>query len=416
MQVLMAERASTKRSRQEKSLVPRLSTASWLLIILAALCVIGVVMVGSASSVISMSFYGSPWSIFFKELIWMVLGTIALVITIRVDYRKWRRWVPLILLGTLVLLFIVLVPGLGVTSGGSSRWVGFGQLRVQPSELMKLALALFGADLIAKRQENGASVRMMIGPLVAVAGLACALVIMQPDLGTAMVLMVITLALVFASGVPKQIILKGVLGTTALVTIAAVAMPYRRERLLSFIDPGSSASGSGYQVVQSLIGLGSGHLFGLGLGNSHEKWGLLPNAHTDFMFSIIGEELGLIGAFTVIVLIGIFVLKGLRAAEQAPDRFGGLLAVGLISWIGAEAMINIGAVLGALPVTGIPLPFISFGGSSLIITMAAAGMLINIARQGGATPKTTPKKKSARASSGNARTPATRTARPARTR
>ena len=409
----MAERASTKRPRQEKSLVPRLSTASWLLIILAALCVIGVVMVGSASSVISMSFYGSPWSIFFKELIWMVLGTIALVITIRVDYRKWRRWIPLVLAGTLVLLVFVLVPGLGVTSGGSSRWVGFGQLRVQPSELMKLALALFGADLIAKRQENGASVRMMIGPLVAVAALACALVIMQPDLGTAMVLMVITMALVFASGVPKQIILKGVLAITVLVTIAAVAMPYRRERLLSFIDPGSSASGSGYQVVQSLIGLGSGHLFGLGLGNSHEKWGLLPNAHTDFMFSIIGEELGLVGAFTVIVVIGIFVLKGLRAAEQAPDRFGGLLAVGLISWIGAEAMINIGAVLGALPVTGIPLPF---GGSSLIITMAAAGMLINIARQGGATPKTTPKKKSARASSGNARTAARRTARPARTR
>ena len=224
----MAERASTKRPRQEKSLIPRLSTASWLLVILVALCVIGVVMVGSASSVISMSFYGSPWSIFFKELIWMVLGTIALVITMRVDYRKWRRWVPLILLGTLVLLFIVLVPGLGVTSGGSSRWVGVGQLRVQPSELMKLALALFGADLIAKRQENGASVRMMIGPLVAVAGLASLLVIMQPDLGTAMVLMVITMALVFASGVPKQIILKGVLAITVLVTIAAVAMPYRR--------------------------------------------------------------------------------------------------------------------------------------------------------------------------------------------
>ena len=170
-------------------------------------------------------------------------------------------------------------------------------------------------------------------------------------------------------------------GLVGLALVVAIASPYRRERLLSFLDPSAHGSGSGYQVVQSLIGLGSGHLFGAGLGGGQEQWGFLPNAHTDFIFSVIGEELGFIGAAGVLLLLGAFVWLGIRAATRSPDRFGGLLAIGLVAWVASETLINIGAVIGVLPVTGIPLPFISFGGSSLVITMAAAGILINIARQ-----------------------------------
>ena len=358
-----------------------MSTATWLIIVVCVLCAIGVVMVGSASSVISISYYGSPWSILFKEIMWVVLGLMVFAATSIIDYHVWRRYASLSMVVALVLLFIVLVPGLGQSSYGASRWIGFGQFGIQPSEFAKLALALFGADLIVKRQDKGTSYRQIIGPIGIVASGAALLIIAQPDLGTAMVLMVITLALLFAGGVPLKPVLKGIGLVVVLVTIAAVAMPYRRERLLSFINPGSKASGSGYQVVQSLIGLGSGHLFGLGLGNGREKWGFLPNAHTDFIFSVIGEELGLVGAVCVVGLVGLFAFKGIRAAEESSDSFGTLLAVGLVAWIATEAIINIGAVIDLLPVTGIPLPFVSFGGSSMLISMAAAGMLVNIARQ-----------------------------------
>jgi cell division protein FtsW len=368
-----------------------LSTSTWLVSLVGILCVIGVVMVGSASSVISLSLYGSPWSIFIKDLVWVGLGLICFTISARVDYHRWRKLTPLLLIGSLLCLVVVLAPGVGAASGGASRWVGFGQLRFQPSEFMKLALALFGADLLCKRIEAKAPLKRLAAPLLLVAGIAVMLVVAQPDLGTAMVLMIIVIALFFAAGVPRMVMLKGLGVVVLLVTVLAFAMPYRRARLLSFINPGAKATGSGYQVVQSLIGLGSGHLAGLGLGNSREKWGLLPNAHTDFIFSIIGEELGFIGVVVVLGLIGLFAMKGVRAAEEAPDRYGQLLAVGLIAWISAEAVLNIGAVLGVLPVTGIPLPFISFGGSSLVITMLAAGMLVNIARQGGQrTPRSRP--------------------------
>ncbi len=410
----MKKRANAT-SQASTGLMPQLSTATWMLVFLVALCVVGVVIVGSASSVVSMSLYGSPWSIFFKELIWMMLGTIALIIAMKVDYHVWRKFAPILVLVTLGLLLVVLTPGLSVTSGGSSRWIGFGQFRLQPSELMKLALALFAAHIVAKRQADKASTKMVIGPLIAVALIAMALVFAQPDMGTAIVLLVVTLSVLFAAGIDGKLLFKGLVLCGIAAFLLGMAMPYRRERLLSFVNPGAKADGSGYQVVQSLIGFGSGHLLGLGLGNSREKWGLLPNPHTDFIFSIVGEELGLIGALTVIVLMGAFVLKCFRAAEAAPDRFGQLLCVGLASWIGAEAIINIGAVVGVLPVTGIPLPFVSFGGSSLVITMAAAGIMVNIARQGSSAP-TTLRRSSAQKGSGRPKSSTARSRRAASVR
>lgn len=360
--------------------VRRVPTSTILLALVMVLCVAGTVMVGSASEVISIDTYGSPWSILARQCLWVALGAVVLVLCARVDYRKWRRASGPLLVLTFVLLLAVLVPGLGTHAAGSSRWLGFGSFTVQPSEVAKLALAVFGADLVVRRQEAGATDRRIVGPLLLVTGAAAVLILAQPDMGTAVVVGCVALALLFASGVPMKPIAK-ILGVVALLgVVVGLVEPYRRQRLLSFIDPGAHASGSGYQVVQSLIGLGSGHLLGLGLGNGREKWGYLPNAHTDFIYSVVGEELGLVGAVCLLALLVLFCWFGLRAASRAQDRFGGLLAVALVAWIAAETFINIGAVIGLLPVTGIPLPFVSFGGSSLVITMVAAGLLISIAR------------------------------------
>jgi cell division protein FtsW len=364
----------------------RVSVSSVLLVVVALLCVIGLVMVGSASSVISISTYGTPWAILVREAMWMAIGVVVMVLAVRFDYRRLRGLSPLLLLVSFGLLLVVLVPGLGMHAQGSSRWVGFGQFRLQPSELMKLALAVFAADFITRRLSEDASDRRIIGPLLLVTGGACVLILAQPDMGTAMVLGGIALALLFVSGVRLGPVMKVMAALVALAAVVAIASPYRRARLLSFTDPSAHGSGSGYQVLQSLIGLGSGHFFGSGIGGGQQQWGFLPNAHTDFIFSVIGEELGIAGAALVLVLLGSLVWLGIRTATHAPDRFGGLLVVGLVAWIGAETIINVGAVVGLLPVTGIPLPFISFGGSSLVITMAAAGILINVARQSEAAP------------------------------
>jgi cell division protein FtsW len=366
----------------------RMAVSTVLLADVALLCVIGLVMVGSASSVISIDTYGTPYAILLREAMWMAIGVVALWLTVRFDYRRLRRISPALLLVTFALLCVVLVPGVGVHAMGSSRWVGFGQFRLQPSELMKLALTLFAADFITRRLDEDATDRRIIGPVILVTGFACVLILAQPDMGTAMVLGCIALALLFVSGVRLGPVMKVMALLVTLALIVAVASPYRRARLLSFIDPTSHSSSSGYQVLQSLIGLGSGHLVGMGLGGGQAQWGYLPNAHTDFIFSVIGEQLGIVGALAVLVLLGGFVWLGIRAATQSPDRFGALLALGLVSWVAAETVINVGAVVGVLPVTGIPLPFISFGGSSLVITMAAAGVLINVARRGesGARP------------------------------
>jgi cell division protein FtsW len=365
-------------------------TSTVLTALTAALCVFGVVMVGSASEIISIDTYGSPWSILVRECLWLVVGVAAFAFASRVDHRRWQRWSGALLAGTFVLLVAVLAPGLGTHVDGSTRWLGVGPLVVQPSEIMKLALALGGASLVARRERPGGSHRTVVGPLLLLTAAAGGLVLLQPDMGTAVVLGCIAMALLFASGVPMGPIVK-LLGVLAgLAVVVGLADPYRRERLLSFVNPGAHASGSGYQVLQSLIGLGSGHLLGVGLGNGREKWGYLPNAHTDFIFSVIGEELGLVGAACVLLLLVAFCWFGLRVAVRAPDRFGGLLAVGLVAWIASETVINVGAVLGLLPVTGIPLPFISYGGSSLVLTMLAAGILVGIARTERAPARATP--------------------------
>ncbi len=368
-------------------------TAAALGVLVAVLCVIGLVMVGSASPVVSLITYRSPWTIFFRQVIWMAVGIGALLVFARIDYRAWRRWSVPLVLGTLGLLVAVLVPGLGVTAGGSSRWIGFGLLRLQPSELMKLAMVLFAADIVVKRTDKSAPAKQVIAPVMGVLIVSAALIIKQPDMGTAMVLSCIAFGILFMSGVTLAPLSKVLAAFTVVAVIFAFSDSYRRDRVLSFVNPGAHQSGSGYQVWQSLIGLGSGHLFGLGLGGGREKWGTLPNAHTDFIFSVVGEELGLIGAVVILGLFFALAWYGFRAAGRAPDRFGSLLAVGVTVWITSQAVINIGAVIGVLPVTGIPLPFISFGGSSLVITLASVGILLNIAMQERSGPRARPQRR-----------------------
>ena len=226
----------------------------------------------------------------------------------------------------------------------------------------------------------------MLAPVLTVFGIATLLILKQPDMGTALVLACITFAILFMGGVPMKPIVWVITVFAGIAFVVGLADPYRRDRILSFLDPSAHRSGTGYQVWQSLVGLGSGHLFGLGLGGGRQKWGILPNAHTDFIFSVVGEELGLVGAVLLLGLFFTLAWFGFRAATRAPDRFGSLLAVGFTTWITSQAIINVGAVIGVLPVTGIPLPFVSFGGSSLVVTLAASGILLNIAAQERAAP------------------------------
>ena len=373
--------SGTRRGPAAVRWLSALPTAAGLGILVTVLCITGLVMVGSASPVVSLMTYHSPWTIFFRQALWMVVGVGALLVFARVDYRTWRKFGVLLVIGTLALLVAVLVPGLGVTAGGSSRWIGIGLLRLQPSELMKLALVVFGADIVVRRMDRDAPAKQVIAPVVGTLVVSAALIIKQPDMGTAMVLCCTAFGILFMSGVPLAPLTKVLVAFVAVALVFAVSDSYRRDRILSFVDPGAHQSGSGYQVWQSLIGLGSGHLFGLGLGGGREKWGTLPNAHTDFIFSVVGEELGLVGAVFIMGLFFALAWYGFRAARRAPDRFGCLMAVGVTTWITSQAIINMGAVIGMLPVTGIPLPFISFGGSSLVITLAAVGILMNIALQ-----------------------------------
>ena len=385
----MAERTAPSRTGRS-GLIGRMAllpTAPALAVLVTLLCIVGLVMVGSASPVVSLITYHSPWTIFFRQLLWMVVGVGALLFFARIDYRKWRAWSVPLAGGTLLLLVAVLVPGLGVTAGGSSRWIGFGMLRLQPSELMKLALVAFAADVVVRRMDRSAPAKQVIAPVMGMLIVSAALIIKQPDMGTAMVLSCIAFGVLFMSGVPLAPLTKVAIAFLLIAVVFALGDSYRRDRILSFINPGAHQSGSGYQVWQSLIGLGSGHLIGLGLGGGREKWGTLPNAHTDFIFSVVGEELGLIGAVFILVLFFALAWYGYRAAGRAPDRFGSLVAVGITTWITSQAIINMGAVIGVLPVTGIPLPFISFGGSSLVITLAAMGILLNIAMQERSGPR-----------------------------
>jgi len=292
-----------------------------------------------------------------------------------------RRLRFLLPFGVMGLLVVVFAPGVGHYAGGSSRWIGVGSIQLQPSELMKISIVVFAADLLARRAHRPDHWAAVIRPLLIVLGLAAGLILAQPDLGTTIVITCITFVMMFSAGIPARML--G--GTAAFLALPggyyALHAAYRRDRFLSFLNPFAHASGTGYQIVQSLSTLGMGGLAGNGVGGSATTWGFLPNAHTDFVFAVIGGNLGLIGSVTVIGLFALFAWAGFRIAAREQDPFSRYVAVGITCWIVCQAVINVGGVIDALPITGIPLPFISYGGSALVAEMVGAGLLLGIARR-----------------------------------
>jgi len=378
-----AERLAGVRRVWAKAGSQTTSTYLLLVLVVAVLNVIGVVMVLSASSVQSLDSKGSAWWFFERQLLWTGLGVVGFAVASRIDYRSWRRYTVPFLGVAVVLLVLVLVPGLGLWVDGSRRWLGVGSWRMQPSEIAKLALLVYAADVLTRQHQQVGDWRKALRPLLIVFVVFAGLIMREPDLASTMVLTVILGAVLIVGGVRGRHL--AVIGGAAVsaVTLFALLVPWRRARMLSFLDPWHDKSNTGYQVTQSLIALGSGGWTGVGLGASRAKWRFLPAAHTDFIFAIIGEELGLFGCSLVVGLFLVLAYLGVRAALRAPDRFGMLLAGGITAWIVGQAVINIGAVVGLLPVSGVPLPFVSFGGTALVFTMIAAGLLGNVARQGG---------------------------------
>ena len=354
--------------------------------------IVGLVMILSASSVAALSDYGSSWYFFDRQLIWAVMGVLAFLAASSFDYHHWRRIAPALLAISIIGLFVVLIPGVGIMVDGSRRWLGVGPLTVQPSEIAKLALLTCGASLLARRIERLHDWHQWL-PVLVMLGSIGLLVMLEPDLDSAIVLALIGFSLLVVSGVRRLHL--AMLGSSAvvLVTALAFAAPYRRARMLAFMHPWKDQANTGYQIAQSLIALGSGGVNGVGLGAGRAKWLFLPNAHTDFIFAVIGEELGLIGCLLVLALFAGLGLVGFRVSRRAPDPFGMLLAAGVTAWIVGQAAINLGAVVGLLPVSGITLPFLSAGGSSLVITMLGAGILANVARR---TPPLEKKKPAAK--------------------
>jgi cell division protein FtsW len=347
----------------------------------ALLTTVGLVMVLSASSVTAFAEYGSSFLFFERQALYALFGALVALAAARLPYRVWyRAWVPLLGVSFL-LLVLVLLPSVGAEAGGAARWIRVGDLTLQPSELVKFAVvAAVAAVLSANLRHLQAEPGRWVVPILVIVGGASLLILLQPDLGTMMVIAVTAFLLLFVAGVRLRHLFLSAILAGAAGTALILGETYRRARFLSFLDPWSDPTHTGYQIVQSLIALGSGRLVGVGLGASRQKWMYVPNAHTDFIFSIMGEELGLAGEIVVLGLFAAIVYAGIRIALAAPDAFGRLLAAGITAWFGFQALLNLGAVTGLLPITGVPLPFVSFGGSALVVSLGAVGVLISVGR------------------------------------
>ena len=350
-----------------------------LIALVALLTTVGLVFVASSSSVYALHRWGNPWHLFEKQVIFVALGLVCFSVTMLLPYRMWRVAGPLVLGGSLVGVLATFT-GLGITKNGSTRWIGPESLAFQPSEVMKLGLCATLALGLAEIEGHSDEQRKIRNQILVVLVLVIGPIFLQPDMGTAMILVAILASMIVATGLPSRVLMKyGAVGLGATVLLSIIE-PYRRDRVLAFMHPDKDLDGIGYHVMQSKMGFASGHFTGVGVGASRSKWGFLPNSYTDFIFAIIGEEIGMIGALLVMGSFLLIALCGSHIARRTDDRFASLLAVGITTWIVSQAVINMGAVIGTMPVTGVPLPFISKGGSSFIILMAAAGVLINIAR------------------------------------
>jgi cell division protein FtsW len=354
------------------------------LLLTATLCLLalGAVMVFSASSTTQILSDGNlADSAFYlkRTLIFGAFGLLVMHLTARHGLVAVRRLTPALLVGSLFLLLVVLVAG--SSANGASRWIGPGSLQFQPSELAKVALILYGADLLAREPKRVRSLQGLM-PFLLVVGVACLLIVAEPDLGTTMVVAFSVGATLLAAGARPVDLGKIALCLGGVALLLTVVEPYRMARLTGFLHPGADAAGAGFQAAQAKIALGSGGIFGVGIGNGVGKAGFLPEAHTDMISAVIGEELGMVGILGVVGLFGMLGYAGLRVAQRARDRYSKLLVAGLTSLIMVQAMINLFAVMGLAPLTGVPLPFVSYGNSSLLVTLFAVGLILNVARGG----------------------------------
>jgi len=349
----------------------------WIILPVLLLLGIGIIMVFSASALTSTdTFYYLK-----RQLLWAGLGIIGLLFIMQVKYTYWRALAAPVLGVAVILLVLVLI--IGISSHGSARWLGVGSLAFQPSESIKLAMVIFLAASLADNHWRLKSLVRGIGPYLALMAVVCLLILAQPDLGTAVTVAGITFLMLTVAGADRRYLTLLVVLGLAAVALAITIAPYRMARFTAFLDPWADPQGTGYQTIQSLLAIGSGGLFGAGLGQGRQKLFYVPENHTDFIFAILSEELGFIGATLVVILFLILVWRGINTALKAPDIFGSFLAAGLTIMIGLQALINMGVVTGMLPVTGITLPLVSYGGSSLVFFLLGIGILLNISRYAG---------------------------------
>jgi len=369
--------------------VPRsLQTDRWLFLATLALCMIGAVMVFSASAVIAREQHGNAYTFILKQLVWLALGLVGMFWMMNMDYRKLRQ--PTVILSSLFVVLLLLVSVFFLDrSHATHRWIRVGSVGVQPSEFVKLVVILYLAWFLDMRRrplgtrpakginDLGSSLGPALGPVLLLVGL----IVLQPDLGTAVEIFLITLAILFVAGLANRYILYAALTALPVIYLLIVRVSYRYERILGFLNPEADPQGRGFQLLQSLIAVGSGGLGGVGLMESRQKLFYLPEAHTDFIYAVLCEELGFVGSIVVLGLFAIYGWRGIRAAMTAPDEFGRLTALGITVMVVSQALINLGVVLGMMPTKGIPLPFVSYGGSSLLVMLVATGVLLNISQQ-----------------------------------
>ncbi len=342
---------------------------------------VGLVILYSASTVLSFSKFGNNTHYFFNQLTQgVLLGLLCMYVCSKINYHRWQKLAPLLVFLSIVLLALVLVPGIGFKVGNARRWLDIGPLFFQPAEIAKLALIFYIASWIDKRRDEINDFYYGIIPTLVITGAVAGLIILQPDLGTMLVVTVTAFVMLFVGGSKiKHLLWIFVIGLVALGILIKLE-PYRLQRLTTFLNPGIDPQGTGYQINQAMVAIGSGGFFGRGYTESRQKYNYLPEVMGDSIFAVTVEELGFLRSGLIIGLFLVLAFRGLRIANHAPDTFGKMLAVGIISWISFQALINIGAIIGVLPLTGIPLPFVSFGSSALVVLLSAVGILLNISK------------------------------------
>ena len=358
----------------------KLTPDMWLFGVMIVLLSIGIVMVYSASAIMATDRFHDPYFFLKKQLVWALVGACGLLSVLRVDYRRLERLQWPILIAAGVLLVLVLVPPFAHPINGTRRWLRLGPISFQPAELAKLALVVYLAAYLARKREGLVDFRRGVIPPLAIALMFALLVLAQPDLGNCLTLIIVTFGLLFLAGVRVSHLLMVLAPALPLMMLAVWMAPYRLRRITTFLDPWADQRGGGFQIIQSWLALGSGGLFGQGIGESKQKLFYLPESHTDFIFAVVGEELGFVGALCIIALFVVLIWRGLRVGVRAPDAFGAYLALGITVLIATQTLVNLGVVTGSLPTKGLPLPFISFGGSALLMTMLSTGVLLNISQ------------------------------------